>query len=111
MVGRRIREARLRAGLSQKQLGIKAGIDEFVASPRVNQYERGKHAPDFSTAERLAKVLGVPVPYLYAREDHLADWILAFRELTPQGRMSILGRGKLRYSKQTSNLHFRSKRP
>lgn len=110
MVARRIREARLRAGLSQKQLGIKAGIDEFVASPRVNQYERGKHAPDFSTAERLAKVLGVPVPYFYASEDRLADWILAFRELTPQGRMAILRRGKLRYSKRASNLHIRSKR-
>lgn len=109
MVGKRIREARLRAGLSQKQLGIKAGIDEFVASPRVNQYERGKHAPDFSTAERLAKVLEVPVPYFYAREDHLADWILAFRELTPEGRMSSLRRGKLRYSKRASNLQFRSK--
>lgn len=110
MVGRRIREARLKAGLSQKQLGIKAGIDEFVASPRVNQYERGKHAPDFSTAERLAKVLGVPVPYFYASEDRLADWILAFRELTSQGRMAILRRGKLRYSKRASNLHIRSKR-
>src|SRR3972149_6745524 len=98
MVGRRIREARLRAGLSQKQLGIKAGIDEFVASPRVNQYERGKHAPDFSTAERLAKVLGVPVPYLYAREDHLADWILAFPELTPKHRASVLRHAKRRPS-------------
>lgn len=97
MVGKRIRDARLRAGLSQKQLGIKAGIDEFVASPRVNQYERGKHAPDFSTAERLAEVLGVPVPYFYAREDHLADWILAFQYLTPQSRISVLGRRKLQY--------------
>jgi transcriptional regulator with XRE-family HTH domain len=28
VIGRRIREARLRLGLSRKQLGIKAGIDE-----------------------------------------------------------------------------------
>ena len=111
MVGSRIREARLRAGLSQKQLGIKAGIDEFVASPRVNQYERGKHVPDFSTAERLAKVLGVPVPYFYAKEDRLAEWILVFRELTPRDRMSILRRGRLRSSRRASNSHVRSKRP
>ena len=96
MVGKRIREARLRTGLSQRRLGIKAGIDEFAASPRINQYERGKHAPDFSTAERLAKVLGVPVPYLYAREDHLADWILAFRALTPKHRASVLRHAKRR---------------
>jgi len=110
MVGKRIREARLRAGLSQKQLGVKAGIDEFVASPRVNQYERGKHAPDFSTAERLAKVLGVPVPYFYAREDPLAVWILAFRELTLLDRMFIFRRRNLQNSKRASNLHFRAKR-
>ena len=48
-----------RAGLSQKQLGIKAGIDELSASPRIKQYERGKHTPDYSTVERLAKVLKV----------------------------------------------------
>jgi len=96
VIGRRVREARLRIGLSQKQLGIKAGIDEFAASPRINQYERGKHAPDFSTAEQLAKALGVPVPYLYAREDQLADWILAFGELTFKQRASVLRRAKLR---------------
>ena len=57
VIARRLREAQTRAGLSQKQLGIKAGIDEFSASPRINQYERGKHTPDYSTVERLAKVL------------------------------------------------------
>lgn len=79
VVGKRLKEARLRAGLSQKQLGIKAGIDEFSASPRINQYERGKHTPDYATVERLATVLQVPTPYFYAREDELAKVILAFR--------------------------------
>ena len=97
--------------MSQKQLGIRAGMDEFVASPRVNQYERGKHVPDFSTAERLARVLGVPVAYFYAREDRLAEWILAFRELTTRDRMSILRHGRLRSSTRASNLHVRSRRP
>lgn len=92
----RLREARLRAGLSQKKLGVIAGIDEFAASARINQYERGKHAPDFATAERLAKALGVPVPYLYARERQLANWILAFLRLTPKRRLFILRRTKHR---------------
>jgi len=82
VIGKRIREARLRSGLSQRLLGIRAGIDEFAASPRINQYERGKHVPDLRTAERLAKVLGVPAPYLYARDDDLAAWILAFKSTT-----------------------------
>ncbi|MGH7603980.1 MAG: helix-turn-helix transcriptional regulator [Gemmatimonadaceae bacterium] len=78
VVAKRLREARERAGLSQKRLGIRAGIDEFSASPRINQYERGKHAPDLLTAERLCRVLNVPLPYLYAKDDRLAEWILAF---------------------------------
>ena len=51
VVARRLKEARVRAGLSQKQLGIKAGIEEFSASPRINQYERGKHTPDYGPSE------------------------------------------------------------
>lgn len=74
----RLREARLRLGISQAKLGTLAGVDEFSASARMNQYEKGKHYPDYKTAERLAKVLGVPTPYLFAREDALADWILKF---------------------------------
>lgn len=78
IIGQRLREARLRAGLSQKALGIQAGIDEFTASPRVNQYERGKHTPEFQTVERFAEVLGVPAPFFYCRDDALAEWLLSY---------------------------------
>jgi len=74
-VAKRIREARLEKGISQKALGIAAGIDEFSASPRINQYERGKHAPDFTMLERLALVLNLPTAYFYAKEDWLAEAI------------------------------------
>lgn len=80
VIAERLREARVRAGLSQKKLGILAGIDEFSASARINQYERGKHSPEFSTVERLAKVLGTPTPFFYCRDDGLAAWILRFSE-------------------------------
>jgi transcriptional regulator with XRE-family HTH domain len=90
VVARRLRQARLRAGLSQKQLGIKAGIDPFAASARINQYERGKHTPDVGTAARLARVLAVPAPYLYAQDNALASWILAFGEVRPAVRRSII---------------------
>ena len=83
---KRLKEARLAAEISQKQLGIKAGIDEFSASARINQYERGKHTPDFLTVERLAKVLRVPTPFFYARDDDLAEAILQFGKLNPQKR-------------------------
>lgn len=77
-VGKRLRAARTAKGISQKQLGILAGIDEFSASPRINQYERDKHVPDYATAQRLAKALSIPVTYLYADDDELAELILLF---------------------------------
>lgn len=90
IIARRLREARLRAGLSQMGLGVAAGIDEFSASPRVNQYERGKHVPDLATAERLATVLGIPAAYLYAREDDLAEAILLFGQIPPHKKQQAL---------------------
>lgn len=90
VVGNRLREARERLGISQKQLGIKAGLDPSVASPRVNQYETGKHVPDIQTAQRLAEVLGVPAPYLYTHDDRLAVWILAYSRVTPAVRRKIM---------------------
>lgn len=72
---RRLGAARESKGVSQKQLGILAGIDRFVASARINQYERGKHVPDLQMAQRLAAELHVPVSYLYEPEDDLAELI------------------------------------
>ena len=89
VVAKRLKEARLAKGLSQKKLGIAAGIDEFTASPRMNQYERGVHIPDYSTLERLAQVLEVPVPYFYAADDELADWIKCFPRLGKAEREKI----------------------
>ena len=76
---KRLKEARLRAKLSQKELGIKAGLDEFSSSPRMNQYERGTHAPEFSLVKSIATVLRVPTAFFYAEEDELAKIILEFK--------------------------------
>ncbi|KZY87537.1 transcriptional regulator [Oleiphilus sp. HI0081] len=77
---KRLKEARNAAGLSQKQLGIRAGLDEFTASPRMNQYEKGTHAPEFSLVKSIAKVLNVPTAYFYAEEDELAELIEKFQK-------------------------------
>ena len=77
---RRLREAREVVGISQRSLGIKAGLDEFVASTRVNRYETGVHQPDLQTLQRLAKVLGLPLAYFYAESDELARLIKDFKE-------------------------------
>lgn len=87
---KRLREARDAIGISQKQLGIQAGIDQFVASARINQYERGKHIPDLLTAQRLASQLRVPVSYLYEPNDDLAALIhIAGRMPTEQVRALV----------------------
>ncbi|MCT4705397.1 helix-turn-helix domain-containing protein [Enterobacteriaceae bacterium H16N7] len=73
MLPHRLKEARIRAGLSQQKLGILAGIDEATASARMNQYERGIHTPDFALSCKLAEVLNIPACYFYTVEDDLAE--------------------------------------
>jgi transcriptional regulator with XRE-family HTH domain len=85
-LAKRLKEARQRAGLTQERLGILAGIDEMSASARMNQYERGKHAPDWLTVQRLAAVLQVPVAYFYADDDDAAELLLAFYALPLEAR-------------------------
>ncbi|WP_455811503.1 helix-turn-helix domain-containing protein [Pseudomonas graminis] len=75
MLPHRLKEARLRKGISQQKLGVLAGIDEATASARMNQYERGIHVPDFELVCRLAEVLEVPSCYFYAVEDELAELV------------------------------------
>lgn len=88
--GRRLKEARAITGISQKTLGIRAGLDEFVASTRINRYERGVHPPDPTTAAMLAKALGVPRAYLYAENDRMARMILAFDALSAADQEKVL---------------------
>jgi len=85
-ISKRLKEARLLAKISQKQLGIAAGIDEFVASARMNQYETGKHTPEYSVLAAIAKVLGLPEAYFYTRDDVLAEIINAYAKLDLRNR-------------------------
>ena len=86
----RLAEARERAGLSQTQLGVLAGLDPTVASPRINQYERGKHEPQLKTAKRLAEVLGIPPAFLYTDDDLLAELLLQWNDLTLRQKKDLL---------------------
>ena len=90
VIAARLKQARTALGISQRELGIRAGIDEFVASARINQYERGKHVPDFATMERLAEVLGVPTPYFYTRDELLAELILGLGKLPASAVQEML---------------------
>lgn len=85
--GARLKQARVAAGLSQKALGIAAGIDEFVASTRINRYELGVHKPDLLTVRKLAAVLDVPVAFFYADvDDEIAALLLRYRRASEEAR-------------------------
>ena len=90
VIARRLREARQRLGISQYALGVAAGIDEMSASPRVNQYERGKHAPDFQMVQRLAAVLQVPAGYLFTEDDDLAEALVILGTLPGEERRCLV---------------------
>ncbi|MCL2309221.1 MAG: helix-turn-helix domain-containing protein [Proteobacteria bacterium] len=89
---RRLKEARQATGFSQKNLGIAAGIDEFVASTRINRYEQGIHEADSVTTKNLARVLDVPLAYFYAEDERLARMILVFDKLPARKQERMLRR-------------------
>ena len=90
VLGKRLKEARLAAGLSQEALGVAAGLDEMSASTRMNRYELGKRVPDFALMEKIAKILNVPAAYFYAKADEEAYLLARFHRLTKKQRTQLL---------------------
>lgn len=86
----RLRWARERAGLTQLELGVRAGLGPKVAAPRINQYENGVHEPRLETAEALADVLGIPPAFLYTSDEELAKFLLLWAELDAPSRRKLL---------------------
>ncbi|PTD95834.1 helix-turn-helix domain-containing protein [Pseudothauera lacus] len=90
LFGRRLREARLRAGIPQDKLGVLIGIDELSSSARISRYENGTHEPPFAIAEKLAAVLGVPPPFFYSPDDDLAEFVRVFGSLPPEQKATLV---------------------
>jgi transcriptional regulator with XRE-family HTH domain len=87
---KRLKEARARAGLTQHELGVLAGIDEANSSAKMNQYEQGVHIPKFERLKDLAKALKVPTAYFYAESNDLAALLYSYDRLSSQLKQSIL---------------------
>ena len=77
-IARRLREERLRLGLSQQQLGEAIGLDPGGAGVRINQYEQGVHTPNFAFIKQIADVAGVDACYFYAEDNRVAELIRGF---------------------------------
>lgn len=56
----RIKELRLKTGLTLRALGEKVNM----SSSRLSQYETGRREPKLETWQKLADFFGVSVPYL-----------------------------------------------
>ena len=56
----------------------------------MNQYERGKHTPDFDTLKRIADVLEVPVAYFYCEDELEAKIIAAIHLLDEKNKQDLL---------------------
>jgi transcriptional regulator with XRE-family HTH domain len=89
-IPKRLKEARLLAGITQESLGIQAGIDEFSSSARMNQYEKGVHVPGYELLERCAAVLNVPVEYFYTRSDDVARLLIVFHRMNSREKKRLL---------------------
>ena len=71
-----IREARLRAGLTQAQLGERSG----KAGSMIGRWERGKVAPSLETVVGLVRACGFELGLTLSQvDDH--DWVLIRRSL------------------------------
>ncbi|MDK4529848.1 helix-turn-helix domain-containing protein [Kingella kingae] len=73
---KRFKEARKAKKMTQEKLGLAIGLDEFVASTRINRYEKGNHQPDLNTLVWIAQILDVPPAYFFA-DDELVEIVLA----------------------------------
>lgn len=74
--GKRLREARLRADLTQDALGVAIGLDEGPACIRISRYESGVHNPSLDILLELAHALNIPAAYLVTEDERLAQAIL-----------------------------------
>ncbi|SEF40360.1 helix-turn-helix domain-containing protein [Vibrio hangzhouensis] len=88
----RLKEARKKANLSQKSLGVRIGMDEGSASARMNQYEKGKHAPDIQTLKLIADELGVPLNYFFCEEESSAKLACLIAKLSEEERQELINK-------------------
>lgn len=92
LFAKRLKQARELRGLSQRQLGgmVDSENDKNRGAVRINRYEQEVNLADMEKASELAKALNVPMAYLFAESDELAEMILAFDSLNEKEQIEIL---------------------
>ena len=84
-----VREARRRAGLSQRELGERAGTTQSA----IARIETGRSTPSFDTVLRLVRLCGLDlVVMLSERDDSDMAQAERLRDLTPEQRVRRMER-------------------
>jgi transcriptional regulator with XRE-family HTH domain len=75
----RLKQARKRAGISQKNLGLLIGM-----------YEKDRHTPDINTLRKIADALGVPLNYFFCDDDSTAELSIEIAKLSEDKKEQLL---------------------
>lgn len=86
----RLKAARKKAKITQKDLGVKIGMEESSASGRMNHYEKGRHVPDIGTLTRMAEELNVPLNYFFCKDEVTAELACLIDKLSDEDKKSLL---------------------
>ncbi|QIR14680.1 helix-turn-helix domain-containing protein [Shewanella aestuarii] len=86
----RLKLARKKLGISQKELGIRVGMDESSASGRMNHYEKGRHVPDIQSLKKMANELNVPLNYFFCEDDQSAELAIVIASLSDDEKSLLL---------------------
>lgn len=86
----RLKAARKKAQITQKDLGVKIGMEQSSASGRMNHYEKGRHTPDIGTLRRIAEELNVPLNYFFCESDLSAELACAIDKMSDEKKRLLL---------------------
>jgi len=86
----RLKAARKKAKITQKDLGVKIGMEESSASGRMNHYEKGRHVPDIGTLSRMAEELNVPLNYFFCKDEVTAELACLIDKLSDEEKAGLL---------------------
>ncbi|WP_312268457.1 helix-turn-helix transcriptional regulator [Pseudescherichia sp.] len=86
----RLKTARTKAGITQRELGIRIGMEPSSASGRMNHYEKGRHIPDIDTLKRMADELGVPINYFFCENETTAELARLIANMTEEEQAELI---------------------
>lgn len=88
MVHKRLRDARLRRGMTQAKLALLLDFEGYNLKGAISNYETGKHTPAFQIVKTIAKILDYPECYFYIEDDAFAEQVLALYRGTPPEKIT-----------------------